>query len=84
MSKRLRKQVWLNRTIESAQKGESLSHKLSITIIGSANAGKSTLLNRLADKNVSIVHEEAGTTRDIIYPLLPWEICKLNFLIQQE
>ena len=60
------KQVWLNRTIESAQKGESLSHKLSITIIGSANAGKSTLLNRLADKNVSIVHKEAGTTRDII------------------
>ena len=60
------KQVWLNRTIESAQKGKSLSHKLSITIIGSANAGKSTLLNRLADKNVSIVHKEAGTTRDII------------------
>ena len=60
------KQVWLNRTIESAQKGKSLSHKLSITIIGNANAGKSTLLNRLADKNVSIVHEEAGTTRDII------------------
>ena len=60
------KQVWLNRTIESARKGKSLSHKLSITIIGSANAGKSTLLNRLADKNVSIVHKEAGTTRDII------------------
>ena len=61
-----KKQVWLNRIIESARKGKSLSHKLSITIIGSANAGKSTLLNRLADKNVSIVHEEAGTTRDII------------------
>ena len=60
------RQVWLNRTIESARKGKSLSHKLSITIIGSANAGKSTLLNRLADKNVSIVHKEAGTTRDII------------------
>ena len=61
-----KKQVWLNRIIESARKGKSLSHKLSITIIGSANAGKSTLLNRLADKNVSIVHKEAGTTRDII------------------
>ena len=60
------KQVWLNRTIESAQKGKFLAHKLSITIIGSANAGKSTLLNRLADKNVSIVHKDAGTTRDII------------------
>ena len=61
-----KKQVWLNRIIGSARKGKSLSHKLSITIIGSANAGKSTLLNRLADKNVSIVHKEAGTTRDII------------------
>ena len=60
------KQVWLNRTIESARKGKVLSHKLSVTIIGSANAGKSTLLNRLADKNVSIVHKDAGTTRDII------------------
>ncbi len=60
------KKIWLNRTIESAQKGRILSHKLSITIMGSANAGKSTLLNRLADKNVSIVHNEAGTTRDMI------------------
>ena len=60
------KQVWLNRTIQFARKGQSISHKLSITIIGSANAGKSTLLNRLADKNVSIVHKDAGTTRDII------------------
>ena len=60
------KQVWLCHVIESAQKGKSLSHQLSVTIIGSANAGKSTLLNRLADKNVSIVHEDAGTTRDII------------------
>ena len=61
-----KKRDWLNRTIASARKGNSLSHKLSITILGSANAGKSTLLNRLADKNVSIVHKEAGTTRDII------------------
>ena len=60
------KQVWLKRTLKSAQSGKSLSHKLSVTIIGSANAGKSTLLNRIADKNISIVHEEAGTTRDII------------------
>ena len=39
------KQVWLKRTLKSAQSGKSLSHKLSVTIIGSANAGKSTLLN---------------------------------------
>ncbi|MDA9689554.1 tRNA uridine-5-carboxymethylaminomethyl(34) synthesis GTPase MnmE [Betaproteobacteria bacterium] len=61
-----KKQIWLKRTIASAQKGKSLSHKLSITIIGNANAGKSTLLNRLSDRNVSIVHKDAGTTRDII------------------
>ena len=73
------KQVWLNRTIESAQKGESLSHKLSITIIGSANAGKSTLLNRLADKNVSIVHEEAGTTRDIILSIISMGNLQIEF-----
>ena len=61
-----KKQVWLNDTIQSARRGKSLSHKSSVTIIGGVNVGKSTLLNRLTEKDVSIVHKEAGTTRDII------------------
>ena len=35
-----------------------------IALIGQTNAGKSSLLNRFARKNIAIVAREAGTTRD--------------------
>lgn len=37
-----------------------------IVILGAPNAGKSTLLNALAERDVAIVSDEAGTTRDLI------------------
>ena len=35
-----------------------------VALIGQTNAGKSSLLNRIARKNISIVAREEGTTRD--------------------
>ena len=35
-----------------------------VALIGQTNAGKSSLLNRLAHKNIAIVAREEGTTRD--------------------
>lgn len=35
-----------------------------VALIGQTNAGKSSLLNRLAHRNIAIVAREAGTTRD--------------------
>jgi tRNA modification GTPase len=48
------------------RRGEILRDGLSIAIIGPPNAGKSSLLNRLARREAAIVAATAGTTRDVI------------------
>ena len=45
---------------------ERLRRGVSIILIGAPNAGKSSLVNALAMRDVAIVSEEAGTTRDLI------------------
>jgi len=47
-------------------RGERLRDGLVIAIAGPPNAGKSTLLNRLARREAAIVSPYAGTTRDVI------------------
>ena len=46
--------------------GEIIRDGFKVAIIGPPNAGKSSLLNALARRDVAIVTEHAGTTRDII------------------
>ena len=46
--------------------GERIREGFKIAIIGPTNAGKSSLLNLLSNRDVAIVSEVAGTTRDVI------------------
>lgn len=50
----------------SANQGAMLREGLSVVIAGRPNAGKSTLINLLAGRDVAIVTEIAGTTRDVM------------------
>lgn len=47
-------------------RGERLRDGIHMAIIGAPNAGKSSLLNRLAGRDAAIVSAQAGTTRDVI------------------
>ncbi|WP_445502596.1 tRNA uridine-5-carboxymethylaminomethyl(34) synthesis GTPase MnmE [Microvirga sp. G4-2] len=50
----------------SSRSGERLREGFTVVLAGPPNAGKSTLLNALARRDVAIVSPIAGTTRDVI------------------
>lgn len=52
--------------LADGRRGEILRDGLRVVIAGPPNAGKSSLMNALARRDVAIVSAEAGTTRDII------------------
>lgn len=52
--------------LADGHRGEILREGLRVVLAGPPNAGKSSLLNALARREVAIVSHEAGTTRDVI------------------
>jgi tRNA modification GTPase len=52
--------------LDDRHRGELVRDGLNLTVIGNPNAGKSSLVNALAKRDVAIVSEVAGTTRDVI------------------
>lgn len=56
----------LNKLISNYDKGRLITSGINTVIVGSPNAGKSTLMNLLSKTERSIVTSIAGTTRDII------------------
>jgi tRNA modification GTPase len=52
--------------IEDARRGMIVRAGFTVVIAGPPNAGKSTLMNALARRDVAIVTPHAGTTRDLI------------------
>ena len=56
----------IKKTLEDQKVGERIREGFKIAIVGPTNAGKSSLLNYLSKREVAIVSEVAGTTRDVI------------------
>ena len=56
----------INKILNDQKVGETIREGFKIAILGPTNAGKSSLLNNLSNREVAIVSEIAGTTRDVI------------------
>ncbi|MDC1032616.1 tRNA uridine-5-carboxymethylaminomethyl(34) synthesis GTPase MnmE [Candidatus Pelagibacter sp.] len=56
----------IEKILDDQRVGERIREGFKIAILGPTNAGKSSLLNSLSNRDVAIVSEVAGTTRDVI------------------
>jgi len=56
----------IEKVLDDQKVGERIREGFKIAIVGPTNAGKSSLLNYLSKRDVAIVSEIAGTTRDVI------------------
>ena len=56
----------INKILNDQKVGEIIREGFKIAILGPTNAGKSSLLNNLSNREVAIVSEIAGTTRDVV------------------
>lgn len=85
----------IEKVLDDNKVGEKIKNGFNISILGEPNAGKSSLLNYLAKKDLAIVSNIAGTTRDIIqieldidgYPVVLYDtagIRETESVIEQE
>ena len=63
-SKKIKEEI--KKLLNDEKVGERIREGFKIAIVGPTNAGKSSLLNYLSKRDVAIVSEIAGTTRDVI------------------
>jgi tRNA modification GTPase len=58
--------IKIKKILDDQKVGEMIREGFKIAILGPTNAGKSSLINHLSNRDVAIVSETAGTTRDVI------------------
>lgn len=70
----------LEKELAAAKVGELIREGVTIAITGPPNAGKSTLLNALARRDVAIVSAVPGTTRDALEVALDLDGCRVTMI----
>lgn len=68
----------IERHVAGFHRAEIIREGFSVVIAGAPNAGKSSLLNALAKRDVAIVTDEPGTTRDLVHVALDLDGVKVN------
>lgn len=66
--------------LDEARRGVLVQEGARVAIVGRPNAGKSSLLNQLARRDIAIVTDVAGTTRDAIEQLVDLEGVPVTFV----
>ena len=56
----------IKKILNDQKVGEIIREGFKIAIVGPTNAGKSSLINNLSNREVALVSEIAGTTRDVV------------------
>lgn len=62
----VRVRTGMERALADAGRGERIRDGFQVVVLGPPNAGKSSLVNHLAGRDVAIVTEVPGTTRDVL------------------
>lgn len=70
----------LDEIVKTAEQGALLKKGVTVAIAGKPNAGKSSLLNRLAQTDRAIVTDIPGTTRDLLSELITLDGLPLNVI----
>ena len=70
----------LDRHLRGAGHAERIRDGFEVAIVGLPNAGKSTLLNALARRDIALTSPEAGTTRDVLEARMDLQGIAVSFL----